>query len=505
MASLLETFGILFESDSKEAKKDVQEFGDVVDEFGNKMFDAEGATEDLDESLKKMSSSAKRSLVAVVSAGAVIAGTFNAIRQADQIGKFSDALGLNVEELDAWGQAVIRFGGTAEGFQGVIGNLTTQLTEFSITGGGQIAETFALLGISAFDAQGKVKPTLDVLLELSDVFSQLGKAEAVTFGQKLGLDQGTILLLQQGRREVNELIRRQKELGTVTREDTELAAKFNSAWADTRQIFNRLFLTIGSKILPTFNRILNSVGSIIDFLDDHKEGVITFFTIIAGVVTAVYLPAMLKAAAATIVALAPFILIGLAITAVAAAIALLVDDIIAYNRGQKSLIGTLEKSFPAFKEFLDFIKSFKTAFDSTDGALNTLTKGLRLLPNILGTLFPPLRLLTDLLEKLSNNDLELGDLNPFKIFGLTDEGFKSLVDKARLELGIADNNGLAAQTSNTINNNRTTANRNTNVSVGSVNVNAPRGDSTEISRNISNALSDQMQNAVNQFDDGVVA
>lgn len=48
---------------------------------------------------------------------------------------------------------------------------------------------------------------MGVLPELAESFEKLSKQESAALGQKLGLDQGTIMLLRRGRREVEDQIR----------------------------------------------------------------------------------------------------------------------------------------------------------------------------------------------------------------------------------------------------------------------------------------------------------
>ena len=193
----------------------------------------------------------------------MLAGLTSQAISTDEIGKFSETLGLNIEEVGAWGEAVKRSGGDAAGFRSTLASLNDQLTDINLTGGGEASEIFARLGINARDASGQIKDAFSILPELADSFKNLSKAESVGFGQKLGLDQGTILLLQQGRVAVEDLVNRQKQLGVATQEDYLAAAKFNDAWLDTQQIFSNLATSSGTTILPLLNKVLGGVENLV--------------------------------------------------------------------------------------------------------------------------------------------------------------------------------------------------------------------------------------------------
>ena len=169
------------------------------------------------------------------------------------IGKFSEALGYNIEEVDAWGEAAVRNGGSAEAFRSSIQGLDSSLTEMKLTGGGGVAETFAQLGISAQDAEGKMKGAFDLLPEIASSFEGLSKQESANLGAKLGLDQGTILMLQQGRVAVDDLVEKQRQLGGRTKEGYKASAEFNDALADT----SRMFTGITDSGNPGISAVLN--------------------------------------------------------------------------------------------------------------------------------------------------------------------------------------------------------------------------------------------------------
>ena len=354
--ALLDTFAILFQTDAKKAADDVEDLNENLDDTKKS---ADGASDGMDGFKKSTSESNAGISTMIKTIGSLIA-TYLALdktidtamenaEKVDVIGKFAQVTGQSIVNIDAWGQAVARNGGSAESFRGTLESLNESLADISLTGGGEAAEMLARLGINAFDAGGKVKSAFAILPEIADAFQKLSTTQSFQFGRKLGLDMGTILTLQQGRVAVEKLVERQKSLGAVTKENYKISATFNDQVDDTKRAFESLSTESTTGLLPALTEILKLLEYGIQWLRENKTLVQGFFIGVAGVITAVYLPAIASAAAATLVAIAPFVAIGAAIAAVGAAVAIVYEDIKAWVNGSSSEIGDLLGSFEDFK------------------------------------------------------------------------------------------------------------------------------------------------------------
>ena len=510
--SLLSTFGILFETDAEKAKREVDGVNESLGATENTANEAADSFDDLGTSVDESASSffglseglvtAAAGLVAVTG---LFAGLTSQALATDEIGKFSETLGLNIEDVGAWGEAVKRSGGDAASFRGSLQGLNSQLTDISLTGGGESAEIFARLGINALDAGGKIRSAFDVLPELANSFQNLSKAEAVGFGQKLGLDQGTILLLQQGRVAVEELVGRQKELGVATQEDYLAAAKFNDALDDSKQVFANLFTSAGTTILPLLTSMLEGFEVIVNWIQKNQTLVTGFFIAVAGVVAAVYLPAMVSAAAATLAAAAPFLIIGAAIAAVGVAFAILYEDVVAYLGGQESYIGDLAKKYEWFGAIVDAVINAVKFQIKTLGAVFDWLTDLFLSPvetiNKLG------QSIKDMVNDALNVIPEIGESfeeafsGVKSFFGIEDDEINANVNKMIEIRSAANNNPLNGQTSASIVNSQQSISRNNNISVGSTTVNTQSTDAQGVANAIGSSLNNQIQMAVGQLDD----
>lgn len=510
--SLLSIFGIEFQTDAEDATKEVDKLDDSLDSLEKTAEDVTGAVDDMDGAVNESASGflGLADGVGTAAAGLVVltglfAGITSQAMATDEIGKFSETLGLSVEDVGAWGEAVRRSGGDAAGFRSTLASLNGQLTDINLTGGGEASEIFARLGINARDSSGQIKDAFSILPELADSFQNLSKAESVGFGQKLGLDQGTILLLQQGRVAVEELVNRQKQLGVATEEDYLSAAKFNDAWADTQQVFSNLFTSAGTTILPLLTTMLKGLESIVGWVKENKTLVTGFFIGVAGVVTAIYLPAMASAAAATLAAAAPFLIIGAAIAAVGVAFALLYEDVVAYLGGQSSFIGDLAKEYEWFGTIVDAVingialqfKGLEAVFDwlitlftSPMDAINQLGEAVKGMINEIVNLVP------DIGESINDS---LSGVKSF--FGIGDDEIKANMNKAVTITGGVDRNQLNGQTSASIVNSQQSINRTTTVSVGGATVNTQATDPQAVANEVNGTLKNQVAQAIGNFQD----
>jgi len=173
--SILETFYILFKGDSTDVKKAAKESDQAVQSLEGSLNTTfrkvTTETTKVNKSFYELARAAVAFVGATTAAYTVFHKTIAASELAAELGVTSRALGVNASELDAWGQAVQRTGGTAEGFQHSLKSLSEHF------------------GTSA-------AVTLKALPKLADAFSKLGNYRAQYYGKLLGIDEAAILLLQ---------------------------------------------------------------------------------------------------------------------------------------------------------------------------------------------------------------------------------------------------------------------------------------------------------------------
>ena len=315
--------------------------------------DPKGVKQGMAEAEKTVGGGMSKITNVIKSFAAPIAGAFAAgklfsdwLSGADALGKFSAQMGQNIEDMGAWREAIIRAGGTAEGFASSFEGLNSRIAMAATVGTGRGRKIFESLGVALKDADGKVRDTKDVLLDLADVAQKMDRMQFVGLARMLGLDNGMIRALQQGRGALLEQIKYQKELGVYTEADAKATADFNDRMADFKQALRAASGSVFRIFVPALTEALRLINKGMIFLRKHEKAVQAFFIILAGAVTAYALPALAKLAAAA--ATNPFTLM----IAGAAALAIALEDLYVWATGGKAAFGDFWSQFGTPEEVL---------------------------------------------------------------------------------------------------------------------------------------------------------
>lgn len=369
MSSILETFFFLFESDAKKLDDGLKKSESDSEKLEKSLKDTDKAADMVGGSMLDLAKKAGFALGSLLAFSTVKATVLEVAGAIDDLGDAAAALDIPVEDFSAWSMAATMSDGSQEGFIGSLNQINAGFNDIATKGKGRLLPFLKEMGLSLKDVEAASKDPLSALLKMSDQFQKLTRAEAAGLGSKLGLDQGTINLLSRGRVGIEELIHKQKELGVVTTAQVEAAAKFDDAmkeWNATLADVKRKFVT---EALPPLTEFLKMLGKIVGWMMDHKGLVITFFTAVAAVLTAVYLPAMISAAAATWALIAPYVAIGAAVAAFAAILALVAEDLYAFQSGQDSAIGELAKKWPIIGDAIKMVGTVLTWLLATADAV----------------------------------------------------------------------------------------------------------------------------------------
>lgn len=239
--SVLETFYILFKTNSEEVKKGSKDIEKAVGGAEKGFSGADKQATDLGKSFNALTSKAVAAFGAIFSVNKIMSGIGATAREATSLAVMGGALGESATELVNWSRAVAVTGGTTEAFLGSINALNTGLTDAFLSGDNSTTAALRKLGVVALDEFDKMKTVLDLLPELADAFERkkLNREAAFSMGRALGLDDATILLIMRGRTEVEKLVaiqRRQNSLSKDQREDLRLldaaAKSFGFAMTD---------------------------------------------------------------------------------------------------------------------------------------------------------------------------------------------------------------------------------------------------------------------------------
>jgi len=266
---------------------------------------------------------------------ALIGGTYAVKRFIEQtiessaaLERFSKNVGAAVETVSAWGRATELTGGSAANFQGTMQKLSMAQTEFLLTGDQSLIPYLSALNVSLSDGSGKARSLTDSLVEIGQaLMSKMpSRQHAFNMGTMMGIDPGTLNLILQGRKEAELAIKRQLEMGVVTKAQAEAALRLQQSMIRAKQSFE----SFGRELLEKAHPALEKMAALFEdfgvWIKENQSFVEKFLTVMAAGLLAVG------------AALIPINLTVVAILGLGTAIALLWGDYSAWKKGADHLI-----------------------------------------------------------------------------------------------------------------------------------------------------------------------
>lgn len=511
MGGILDTWVTVFEADSSSLTQGVNKSKLGADELITKLKATDDAASKVGGTFKGMIAGAASALAGLLIAKTTITGAFADAANIQAVSATADALGETIENVDAFGRAATALGGDAQGARDSLTDMAEKMGEAMTDVESGAAKAFTALGLQLKDVNGKAKPAVQGILELAGAVEGLDKAQAIFKIKELGItDNRTVEMVLKGRKELERLIARQKEQGVLTKENAEEARKFTEAWGKLNGAMENIGLGISTALMPAFTKVLDWLGTMAEWLGEHQNLLIGFFGSIAAVVLAVYLPAMISAAAATLAATWPILAIVAIVAALAAAFALAYDDIMAFIEGNDSLIGRIFDKYPKIKEIVyEIVGAFKFMGEIVAQVFNSLLTGFKQMLDFVMT---------------GIKQIASGVTTVAKFFGIgSDEGAptnagplpsgsgQAASDVPMVDTIAAGNRAIAAAnatplnstTSNAISNSAQRSSE-TNVQIGEVNVNAPNAtDSAGVAAGIGGDLDKQLRQVQSENNTGI--
>lgn len=334
--SLLETFFIKFQSDGlKEISAETEGTTQKADKMGN--------------SFVSMSNKVLKALAPVAGLTALLNRSLAFASLGEEMSFLAQNTGLAVEKFQALAIAAENYGGTAEGIAGSMQGLNANLNNMRLgKGGGGVEDAAITYGINLYGANGLATAD-ELLMNVAKRFESLNQTQQIDLGQRLGLDEGTIRLLQTGVANVQAELERGRKYSLFSAEDVENSRKFERTMRDIKLGLAQIFGVVARSLLPAFTWVGDKVSRFIDLINGNASFIKGFFLALSAILTVLAIKSGL--------AFLPFIGAIALITAVSAAIGLLIDDIVNFWQGNESLLGTfIEAVKNVFTALWNFLK-----------------------------------------------------------------------------------------------------------------------------------------------------
>ena len=201
----------------------------------------------------------RRLATAAIAAGAgLFALTKKFTGAGDEIAKQADRIGVGVEELQELRHAFEIGGVAADQTDRALLRLTRSIGEAG-KGSGEVYDAFQFMGVATRDAGGNVRPTVDVLNDLSDAMArQPDQARRVYAAQLLMGRSGALMTnsLREGSAGLREHREEARRLGLITEADARASERFNDNLTRLTGAVRGVFYAIGGDLLPVLEPLV---------------------------------------------------------------------------------------------------------------------------------------------------------------------------------------------------------------------------------------------------------
>lgn len=297
-------------------------------------------------------------------ATAAAAWSFNAVldRTSQLMNRIRDAetVGVDIGEYDALSRTFQSLGVDVDGFRDSMIDLNEALGEASSDAESGKAKAFKAFGVTLKDSQGNIKQTDEALLELSDSMSKMSKQEATFQIKQLGItDNKVIAAMLSGRKELERMLKVQREYGTLSADDAAQVKRFTSSVNELRTMTGHFADKLVASLAPAMTTIVDGISDLtvwfnelFTYLGEHQGLIFGALMPVAIVALPALTAALWSAATAAWAMIAPL----LPFIALIVAAGLVVDDLWSYFTGGESVIGDLAKKFEWLNTFLQATK-----------------------------------------------------------------------------------------------------------------------------------------------------
>lgn len=265
-----------------------------------------------------------------------------------QLQRTATNLGSTTESLSAWGGAVERMGGNSQEAINTMQMLSQSMTQVLLTGDSPNLPFLRQLGVDMIAARKAADPLAEILKQMAEGtqanIAKVGRENAFNILGMAGVDYGMANIMMEGRKGLNLLLQKQKEIGVVIGDNARRSQELATQWVELRQRGRSLGLDIESVTTPALTRMLKRL---MDFSKENPK-------IVAGVagIAAVFLTKF-----------APVRALMLGIGALLA-----FDDWQTWKEKGESVIGSLVESFN------ELSASVKNAWYASQGAFDEKSK-----------------------------------------------------------------------------------------------------------------------------------
>ncbi|MFA6636717.1 MAG: hypothetical protein WCV56_06415, partial [Candidatus Omnitrophota bacterium] len=247
----------------------------LVDQLSPQLRGIQGRLKVFGDEVKRLARVGFMALAAAAAAAgaALVKIVTSAVQYGTELDKIAKQTGITAEEMSKLQYAAEQEHASVEGITKslpILAKYMEQARQGMVT----YTREFDKMGISVVDAQGNLKSTYNVLLEMSDYYSTAtNKTQALAIATTLLGRRGAELvpLLQLGRKGIEELGEEAERLGVVMDNKTAAGMKvFDDNLTKLKKAFQGIGIAITQELLPYLTTLSDELGNL-DFEKIRSE------------------------------------------------------------------------------------------------------------------------------------------------------------------------------------------------------------------------------------------
>lgn len=187
-------------------------------------------------------------------------------KEGEELSRMAQLSGTSAESIEKLGIALKNYGGSASSASSTLGKLNRQMEDLKFGKKNNLYQVAIQYGLDL-----NAKTPEDMLRNIAKRMEGMGSLQQVNMGRKLGLDDATIMMLQQGLEGVNRELEKAGKLTVFSKEDIENANKMNRAYREFQAQFEKIKAVITRDLLPIFQTLFERLGKLADYLREHPK------------------------------------------------------------------------------------------------------------------------------------------------------------------------------------------------------------------------------------------
>ena len=296
----------------------------------------------------------------------------------------SKTLGMDIKEFQGWQNAAEKVGLETQDLVQLFGDVSDRMYDAVLHDSGPFKDAVDDIGISLKGVKEGATSSADMLLQFARAVEKMPKDKAHGLLTQYGFDPESIKLIMMGEKELEKLIKTGKEKARFDKQDIENAQKLREAQQRLNTAWRTISALFASTVSPAVTFLTNLLSDLLGWVKENKQFVIVVFTLLAGVITTLMLPALTAMATAAWAAIAPFT----PLIAIIGAIGLVIEDLITYIQGGESELSNFWSVFGSGEEigaqFKSLWEGIKSVLESVWEALKAISKFFILIFSLTG-------------------------------------------------------------------------------------------------------------------------